>query len=40
MAAEFFSLQTILALHIMSVPPGERTALVQLAMDIAHENNA
>lgn len=38
MAAEFFSLQTILALHI--VPPGERNALVQLAMDIAHENNA
>lgn len=36
----FFSLTIIIAQHVLSLPPGARTALVYLAFDIAHENNA
>ena len=40
MDSYFFSLAAILAVHIMSVPPGERVALAQLVVDLRDENNA
>lgn len=40
MSPQFFSLTLILAIHLAEIPPGARPALVRLAFDIAHEENA